>query len=369
MKRVAVIGAGIIGTVQAAFLQHRGLQVTLYGPDPGPGDPSFAAAGMLAPRSEAEDEPRALLPHAEEARRLYPELLRELIGQGEASLKKTGFREEGTLWVALDRDQQRELEHVHAQLAAIGRAPESLSANRLRSLEPRLGPRAIGGFRVPSDTQVDPRRLRAAVLEAFCKNGGSYSHERIASLQIDAGELRGLTTESGVSETFETGVVCAGVTAARLLAPHGLDPGLRPVKGQLLRLTGEPLLRHVVRTPKVYLIPRADGELLIGATLEEMGDDITPTAGAMLDLLAHAWAVLPDVYEMSFAEISVGLRPAPPDRHPRVGPTEVAGLWLSVGHYRNGILWAPYHGRLLADWIVGQEPADWEAFHRRVARL
>jgi glycine oxidase len=139
--------------------------------------------------------------------------------------------------------------------------------------------------------------------------------------------------------------------------------GLRPVKGQLVRLRGPRLLAHVVRTPEIYLVPRADGELVIGGTVEEMGFDVSPTAGAAMDLLRRGWEVLPAIYDCEVLEISVGLRPALEDQLPAIGATEMEGLYLAFGHFRNGILLAPATAHYLAEWLTaGREPEELRPF-------
>jgi glycine oxidase len=133
--------------------------------------------------------------------------------------------------------------------------------------------------------------------------------------------------------------------------------GLRPVKGQLVRLGGPELLRHVVRSPDVYLVPRRGGELLVGATMEEQGFDGLPTAGAVLDLLREAWRILPGTYDLAVIELSVGFRPAVRDHRPVIGATSTHGLYVATGHFRNGVLLAPATAHHLADWIVeGRRP-------------
>ena len=157
-------------------------------------------------------------------------------------------------------------------------------------------------------------------------------------------------------------VLAAGAWGEEISLPIA-PPGLRPVKGQLVRLRGTALVRHVLRTPEVYLVPRATGELLVGATAEEMGFDIEPTAGAVLDLLRHAWELLPGIYDLELAEINVGLRPALMDHLPAIGPTESEGLFLALGHFRHGILLAPGTAHYLAELLhTGDEQAALEPF-------
>ncbi|HEX6737357.1 MAG TPA: FAD-dependent oxidoreductase, partial [Vicinamibacteria bacterium] len=147
-------------------------------------------------------------------------------------------------------------------------------------------------------------------------------------------------------------VLCAGAWCQEALPDPPALP-LRPVRGQIVRLRGEPLIRHVVRTPDVYLVPRADGELLVGATSEERGFDPAPTAGAVLELLREAFRALPGVAELAVSELTVGFRPALRDHLPAIGPTRRPGVFVAAGHYRNGVLLAPITARLLVDGLVG----------------
>jgi glycine oxidase len=153
----------------------------------------------------------------------------------------------------------------------------------------------------------------------------------------------------------DVAVLAAGVWSGDVEAP--VPPlGLRPVKGQLVRLAGPELVQHVVRTPEVYLVPRRGGELLIGATMEEQGLDALPTAGAVLDLLREAWRVLPGVYDLAVTELSVGFRPAVRDHRPVIGPAATRRLFVATGHFRNGVLLAPATAHYLAEWIVDGSP-------------
>ena len=153
-------------------------------------------------------------------------------------------------------------------------------------------------------------------------------------------------------------VLCAGAWTTEGIRFSDRAAPVRPVKGQLVRLRGDALIGHVVRSPDVYLIPRENGELLVGATVEEMGFDTRPKAGAVMDLLRHAWEVLPGTYDLDFAGVDVGLRPATEDHLPRIGPTSVEGLYLATGHYRNGILLAPVTAAAVADWISDEPPSE-----------
>jgi glycine oxidase len=310
---------------------------------------------MLAPISEADVETEALLSLALHSLRLYPRFVADV---EEASGLRCGLRTEGTLWVAVHRDDQEELAHLHGTLRERGLPAETLSARQIAALEPHLSPRVLSGLRVGSDHQVDPRALARALAEAVRRLGGRLrTGVAVHEVVTEAGRVAGVAgvVEGGqpLRAHAHDVVLAAGAwTSATLRLPLP-DLGVRPVKGQLLRLRGvAPLLRHVVRHPDVYLVPREDGELLVGATMEEVGFDPAVTAGAMLDLLRHAWQVVPGIYDLELAEVSVGFRSAVRDHLPVLGPTEVPGLHLAVGHFRNGILLAPITALLVAGSLV-----------------
>lgn len=352
---VVVVGAGIIGLAVAFELARAGRHVLVLERAHAASGATSAAGGMLAPISEADIETESLLALALESLRRYPRFVAEV---EQVSGLPCGLRTEGTLWVAVHRDDQEELRHLQGTLRARGLSCEVLSSRQIAALEPHLSPRALGGLRVQSDHQVDPRALSRALAEALRRLGGRLRtgvavHE-VGAARGRISEVRGVL-EGGQALTVHCQelVVAAGAwTSATLRLPIA-DPGVRPVKGQLLRLRGAlPLLRHVVRHPDVYLVPREDGTLLVGATMEEVGFDPAVTAGAMLDLLRHAWQVLPGIYDLELDEVSVGFRSAVRDHLPILGPTEVPGLHLAVGHFRNGILLAPVTAALVAGSLV-----------------
>ncbi|HEX5045426.1 MAG TPA: glycine oxidase ThiO [Candidatus Polarisedimenticolaceae bacterium] len=348
---VVVVGAGIIGLAIAFELARAGRHVLVLERAHAASGATSAAGGMLAPISEADIEREALLALALDSLRRYPRFVAEV---EEVSGLRCGLRTEGTLWVAVHRDDQEELAHLQGTLRERGLPCEVVTSRQVAAMEPHLSPRVLGGLRVDSDHQVDPRALARALAEGVRRLGGRL---RTGAAVHEVGTAGGRV--SGVSGVLEGGqpftvrcgavVIAAGAwTSATLRLPIA-DPGVRPVKGQLLRLRGaSPLLRHVVRHPDVYLVPREDGELLVGATMEEVGFDPAVTAGAMLDLLRHAFQVVPGIYDLELGEVSVGFRSAVRDHQPVLGPTEVPGLHLAVGHFRNGILLAPVTAALVA---------------------
>ncbi len=361
---IVVVGGGVIGLAVAWELARRDRRVRVLERAQPAGSATAAAGGMLAPVSEAQIETTDQLRFGEDSLARFPAFVAEL---ERATGLGCGFRREGTLWVATDRDDREELGHLAETLRLRDLPHRRLDAAEIHELEPHLSSRVTAGLLVRSDLAVDPRRLGAALAEAFRRRGGRLDcGVRVREVVARDGrvvELAGDDRE-GRPWSLKTRVVvvsagvwcgCAGEGGVRLPLP---PLGLRPIKGQLLRLRGEPLLGHVVRHPEGYLVPREDGELLVGATMEESGFDERPTAGATLDLLRHARQVLPGLYDLELAGISVGLRSAVDDQLPLIGETDVEGLYLATGHFRNGILLAPATARYLADRLVDGKTPD-----------
>jgi glycine oxidase len=320
---------------------------------------------MLAPVSEAELETAQLLELGCDSLRRFPGFV---AGVESLAGEACGYLADGTVWVAVDRDGVAELNHLLGTLHAKGLEARPLDGDGLRRLEPHLAGRVLGGLEVASDHQVDPRRLCGCLKTAVEKLGSTVMRgARAERVEATGGRVAAVHGRYGDGRPFridaETVVVAAGAWSGRHLDLPIEPLGVRPVKGQLVRLRGPRLLSRVVRTPEVYLVPRADGELLIGATMEEMGFDLSPTAGAVMDLLRGAWEALPGVYDLELAEVSVGLRSAVDDHLPVVGGTEIEGLFLAFGHFRGGVLLAPATAHYLAQWIArGRRPPELEPF-------
>jgi glycine oxidase len=353
-SEAVVVGGGVVALAVAYELARRGLQVLVLARDDLPGVATRAAAGMLAPTSEADLTEGPVVELELDSLGRYPGFV---AGLEALTGRACGYRTEGTLWVALDRDQLGELDRLAAFQRAKGLAAERLDAEAVTAREPHVSGRAIAGLFVAGDHQVDPRALAGALEAAVEKLGGRSARGcRVTRVEHAAGGVRGVAGETRAGQPFtvacDVAVLAAGAWSGEVDAP--VPPlGLRPVKGQLVRLRGPALLRHVVRTPEVYLVPRHDGELLVGATMEEQGFDAQPTAGAVLDLLREGWRLVPGVYDLAVAEISVGFRPVVRDHLPVIGATGVPGLYVATGHFRNGVLLAPATAQHLAGWIAG----------------
>ncbi|MFF8270761.1 glycine oxidase ThiO [Streptomyces sp. NPDC016562] len=366
-----VIGGGIIGLVTAWRAAARGLRTVLADPAPG-GGAAQVAAGMLAPVTELHYGEEALLGLGLASAARYPDFAAEL---AEASGIDIGYRACGTLSVALDADDRLHLRELHALQRRCGLESEWLTGRECRRLEPLLAPGVRGGLRVDGDHQVDPRRLAAALLAA-CERAGVIIHRaRAERLLVTADRAAGALLDDGTRVRAHQVVLAAGSLSGRLagVPPQAAVP-VRPVKGQVLRLTVPPAyapflsrtVRAVVRGSHVYLVPRENGELVVGATSEELGWDTTVTAGGVYELLRDAHELVPGITELPLTETRAGLRPGSPDNAPLLGPTELPGLHLATGHYRNGVLLTPLTGDALADLLTtGELPAVARPFSPR----
>ncbi|MFI9466484.1 glycine oxidase ThiO [Streptomyces sp. NPDC052492] len=350
---VLVVGGGIIGLVTAWRAAQAGLATAVVDPEPG-GGAARVAAGMLAAVTELDHGEQTLLGLSLASARRYPAFAAELT---EYTGQDLGYRRSGTLAVALDADDRAHLRELHALHRRSGLDSQWLSGRECRRLEPMLAPGVRGGLRVDGDHQIDPRRLASALVTA-CERAGVTLRRTWAERLVVAGDrARGVVTAAGDELGAGQVVLAAGSWSGRLAGvPEDVLPPVRPVKGQVLRLAmpdrPEPFLsrtvRAVVRGSHVYLVPRENGELVIGATSEEMGWDTTVTAGGVYELLRDAHELVPGITELPLTETIAGLRPGSPDNAPLLGPTRLAGLLLATGHHRNGVLLTPVTGDAMA---------------------
>ena len=360
---VLVIGGGIIGLVTAWRAAQRGFATAVVDPEPG-GGAAQVAAGMLAAVTELHYGEQTLLGLNLASARRYPDFVAELTDLTGHDL---GYRQCGTLAVALDADDRAHLRELHALQRQSGLESEWLSGRDCRRLEPMLAPGVRGGLRVDGDHQIDPRRL-ARALVAACERAGVVFHRVWAErFQVVRDRAAGVTTADGTELGAGQVVLAAGSLSGRLPGvPDNALPPVRPVKGQVLRLTVPqryaPFLnrtvRAVVRGSQVYLVPRENGELVIGATSEELGWDTTVTAGGVYELLRDAHELVPGITELPLTETRAGLRPGSPDNAPLLGPTELPGLLLATGHYRHGVLLTPVTGDAMAHVLATGELPD-----------
>jgi glycine oxidase len=353
---VIVIGGGIVGLSVAWRAQQRGLATLVLERDGLAGGATHAAAGMLAPVSEARLAERELLALGRASAARYPTFVAELV---ELTGEDPGYRACGTLAVARDRDEAEALEREQAEREALGLPVERLRASEARRREPALAPTLRLALAVPDDHAVDPRALARALALAVERAGGAL-RERTPVARVIAGDaIEGVELADGERIAAEQVVVAAGAWAGALDGlPEQARIPVRPVKGQILRLrdpAGPGLLRHVLRMQPGYLVPRGDGRYVLGATMEEQGFDVAPTAGGVHELLRDAVELVPGVSELAIEEVAAGLRPGTPDNAPVLGAGALPGLQWAAGHFRHGVLLAPITAELLAASLAGEE--------------
>lgn len=337
-----MIGAGVIGLGIAWRLAQAGCAVSVYDRAAAGRGASWAAAGMLAAAVETEPGEEPLLALTLESQRLWPDFARELEAASGIGLD---YRDEGTMVVALNRDDAAQLRHAYEFQKGLGLDLEWLSGIEARRREPHLRPGLAGAVLSPRDHQVENRRLAAALAAAVTRAGGAlHEHCPVREVAIAGDRARGVVTAAGF-EAADIVVLAAGAWSREIGGiPRPCLPPVRPIKGQMLALRMDPaapLVNHVIWAPKAYLVPRRDGRLVIGGTVEEKGFDDSLTAGGLLALLEGAWRAVPAIEELAVAETWVGFRPGSRDDAPMLGPSGLDGLIVATGHHRNGILLTP----------------------------
>ncbi|MCW2988970.1 MAG: goxB [Solirubrobacterales bacterium] len=351
------VGGGVIGLSCAWRTAQRGARVAVLDRAQPPAGATRVAAGMLAPVGELAFGEPELLEMTLASAQLYPEFVAELEAEtGET----TGYASQGAIHIALDRDEAAELRRVHDLQRSLGLEAEWLPPRRCRELEPGLTPSFNGGVHAPGEAAVDPRALMAALLAALDAAGAEVASATEVVAAIFEGErLAGVRTAAGDELCAPAVVLATGAWAGRTeWLPEPARPQVRPVKGQILELRsrdGAAPCERIVASERVYLVPRPDGRLIVGATSEEQGFDTAVTAGGVHELLREAYRLLPDVAEMELVASMAGLRPGTPDNLPLIGPGAVEGLILATGHYRNGILLAPLTAEAIAALLAGEQ--------------
>jgi glycine oxidase len=308
---------------------------------------------MLAAAVETEPGEEPLLPLTLESQRLWPDFARDLLETTGISVE---YRDEGTLVVALNRDDVETLRHSYDFQKGLGLEIDWLNAAEARRLEPHLKPGIAAAVFSRNDHQVENRALARALIAA-CRAAGVRLHEHcaVAEVAMASGRARGVETARG-REDADIVVLAAGAWSRQIGGiPAAYQPPVRPIKGQMLALQMDPqapILRHVVWLPRGYLVPRNDGRLIIGATVEERGFDTSITAGGMLALIEGAWRAVPTIEELPIAETWVGFRPGSRDDAPMLGASGIDGLVVATGHHRNGILLTPVSAAVVSQYIL-----------------
>ncbi|MGK0182071.1 MAG: glycine oxidase [Halioglobus sp.] len=345
-----IVGGGLIGLSIAWQMARKGMRVTVLEREIAGKKASWAGSGMLTPYSEAGFEDDDLFRMGEKSLHLYPRFLAELKVDLGAEIPMDSH---GSLIVAKDRDDMEYLQRIHEFKVHKGFPVKWISGEEARDLEPLLSPRISSAIYLEKECQVNNRLLIEALKKALRLKGGELL-EKSAVTEVIAEEGKVLGVALGNGEFLEASkvIIAAGAWSGKIKVPLAVQkPMIRPVKGQILTLKMEEgrELHHVVRSPRVYLVPKLDGTLRVGASSEDLGMDERVTAGPVMDLLRDAWELFPSIYECSIEDISVGLRPSTDDHLPCEGGCGVEGLYYATGHGRGGILLAPLTAYKMAE--------------------
>jgi glycine oxidase len=347
---VAIIGGGIIGASIAFELAAEKLDIVVLDRQQPGREASWAAAGMLSPGPDSL-EALPLVPLAKESMRLYPAFVEAI---EEISQKSTGFARHGTLEIFTAHDAESEREKMVAQHRALGLAIEPVSIDAARKSEPSLGHTMRAAAWLPQEATIDPRLLTEAVLAAAESRGVRVqSDSAVTSVVLDGNRCTGIvangTTISAKCVVVAAGCFSSGIDWLARYAPT------RPVRGQMLALRAKSqILTRTLRSSNGYLVPRPDGRIVAGSTLEDAGFEKHLTPAGIQKIISGLLELVPALANAQLTDAWAGLRPGSPDNLPILGPTDVRGLFIATGHYRNGILLAPATAKLLTDWILGR---------------
>ncbi len=339
---VAIIGGGVVGLGIAWRLAGRAT-VTVFDRGKAGSGASHAAAGMLAACCEAEPGEEALIALGRESQARWPAFAAELLQTSGIDVE---LRREGILHLALTADDQAEIAQRLEFQRRLDLPLEWLSAAATRAREPHLAGKIAGALFSPEDHQVDNRKLVQALRVAAEAAGATIcEHRPVKEIVVQGGRAKGVLLQDETLAAADIVVLAAGAWSRGIAGlPPDRRPPVRPLKGQMLTLrmnAAAPLISHVVWAPGAYMVPRRDGRLIVGATVEEKGFDETMTAGGVLTLLEAAWRAVPAVEELPIEEMCVGHRPGSRDDAPILGRGPLEGLFYATGHHRNGILLAP----------------------------
>ena len=356
---VAIAGGGVIGGAIALELARAGLRVAVFDRQQPGQEASWASAGILSPAPENPGMV-AMVPLGKASLALYPEFVAQV---EEISGKSAGFRPKGTLEALFSRDTKAELSTIIALHHGLGLKAEPLRGEDARELEPALSEDVEAAVLRPEEASVDNRALTAALLEAAQRGGAEiFPGNGAKAIWREGNRCAGLVLQNEKVEAKWT-VIAAGCFSATIegIAPYA---PVRPAKGQMVALRADDLkMERVLWSEKIYLVPRNDGRILAGATVEYTGFDKRTTAGGIEKILAAAIDLAPALADARVEETWAGLRPDSPDHLPILGPADLDGLLLATGHFRSGILLTPITARLVREWITEQRVSvDWDRF-------
>lgn len=342
-SRIIIVGGGVIGLSIAWRLARENTrdEILLLDANRAGEGTSRVSAGMIAPIAEAGFEDPHFIKFARLSRERYRAFVSEVSRDADMPVV---LGEEGSIIVAIHRDDVEAMRRVYEHRRQADLPVEWLTGTEAREMEPTLTPRVSAAMWIAYDGQVNPRALLPALVRACNRRGVEVRESaRVQRIIISDETVAGVELD-GETIPADTVVVCAGAWSGTIDGmPADVVPQVRPIRGQILRLTrtADFAMRHVVRGPRAYLLPKDDGTVVVGATQEEAGFDATPTAGGIKTILDNAWEMVPSIYDLPIERVEVGLRPGTRDHLPLIGPTRIHGLIMATGHFRHGILFAP----------------------------
>jgi glycine oxidase len=355
----AIAGGGVIGGAIALELARTGLRVGVFDRQQPGQEASWASAGIISPAPESPGM-IAMVPLGKASVALYPEFVETV---EDISGKSTGFRPEGTLEALFSHETKAELSTIIALHHGLGLKAEPLRADEARELEPALSEEVEAGVLRPEECSIDNRALTEAVLDGARRSGAEiFSGSGARAVWREGKRCAGLVLQNEKVAAPWT-IIAAGCFSATIEGVEAYAP-VRPAKGQMAALRADDVeIQRVLWSEKIYLVPRDNGRIVAGATVEHVGFDKRTTAGAIAKILAAAIELAPGLANARIEETWAGLRPDSPDHLPILGPTDVEGLLIATGHFRSGILLTPITARLVREWITEQRVSvDWDRF-------
>jgi glycine oxidase len=356
---VIIAGGGLIGSAIALELAGNGLRVAIFEAHQPGREASWASAGILSP---APENPGmiSMVPIGKASLALYPDFIAQL---EEVSGIKTGYRARGTVDALFSRHAREQLNTIVALHHGLGLRADAISAKEARELEPALSPELEAAVLRPDEASVDNRLLLRALLEAAERSGAEiHPGSRAEGIWREGPRCRGAVV-NGEKISAEHTVIAAGAFSAQIAGVSEYAP-VRPAKGQMVSLRhAAQRIERVLWSERVYLVPRNDGRILAGATVEHVGFDKKVTAGGVHSNLDAAIELAPGLASANIEETWAGLRPDTPDHLPILGPTDLPGLVIAAGHFRSGVLLTPITAKLIGEFVMGKSiSVDWEKF-------
>ena len=354
---VAIAGGGLIGSAIALELAQAGLSVGVFEKGEPGREASWASAGILSPAPEAPGM-IPIVPLAKASMDLYPGFVANV---EEISGQSVGFRPFGTMDALFSCDAARDLSTLIALHHGLGLRAEPLRPEEARELEPALSPEVEAAALRPEEASIDNRALTRAVVRAAQMSGAEiFPDHDVKAIWREKGRCAGLKLrDENVSAKWT--IIAAGCFSANIEGVAAYAP-VRPAKGQMVSMCADELkIERVLWSEKIYIVPRNDGRILAGASVEYVGFDKHVTAGVVEKILSDAIELVPGLANARIEETWAGLRPDSPDHLPILGPTDLDGLLMATGHFRSGVLLTPVTARLMREWITQQwVSVDWE---------